>query len=173
MKTVYIIISLALFITNTYAQEVPETTGSSVTKADAQQALDLHNKVRADVGTPPLEWSAELSSFAQAWANHLAATNCSFEHRPDQGEWSTSYGENIFMGNGVVYTAKDASDSWYSEIKDYTPGNADFSNTGHYTQMVWRTTTKVGMGVSTCSDGSYIIVANYDPAGNMAGENPY
>ncbi|HRI20875.1 MAG TPA: CAP family protein [Panacibacter sp.] len=175
MKKIFLAFTFTFLLLASFAQTVPDSTGSAVSKTDAQQALDMHNKVRKDVGSAPLEWSPQLSAFAQAWADHLAASDCAFEHRPGEGEWASGYGENIFMGSGS-FTVNDASESWYSEIKDYVYGALtaeNFSGTGHYTQMVWHSTTKVGMGVSVCSNGNYIIVANYDPAGNMLGDKPY
>jgi hypothetical protein len=77
---------------------------------------------------------------------------------------------------GRDYTALDATKSWYSEIKYYTPqiiNESNWSKTGHYTQMVWRNTTKVGIASVICPDGATIIVANYDPPGNYMGEKAY
>ena len=76
----------------------------------------------------------------------------------------------------MPYTALDASKDWYSEIKDFRPGvltNSNWSATGHYTQMVWSSTTQLGMGQSICKDGSIIIVAEYNPPGNYIGRAPY
>jgi pathogenesis-related protein 1 len=39
--------------------------------------------------------------------------------------------------------------------------------------MVWRDTERMGMGQATCPDGAVIIVANYDPPGNVIGRYPY
>src|SRR4051794_23401596 len=46
----------------------------------AQALLDLHNRVRAAHCAAPLEWSPELAKVAQAWARHLVAAGCAFEH---------------------------------------------------------------------------------------------
>jgi pathogenesis-related protein 1 len=172
----YLITVMFLIPFITAAQNVPVETGSKVSQEQAQAALDYHNKVRADVGSPPLQWSQELSKFAQAWAENLAASNCKMEHRPASGKWAQKYGENIFWGAGEEYTAKHASESWYSEIKDYKYGPLKGNNwykTGHYTQMVWKNTTHVGMGIAYCKNGAVIIVANYNPPGNYMGEKPY
>jgi len=166
-----------LIVNVAFSQTVPTITGSKVSQSDAQAALDFHNKVRKDVGTPALEWSAELATYAQAWADHLAKEeNCNMKHRPYDGEWKQIHGENIFWGSASSYNVVSASESWYSEIKDYKHEPLNDSNwykAGHYTQMVWRNTTKVGIGQATCPSGAIIIVGNYDPAGNYMGEKAY
>jgi pathogenesis-related protein 1 len=157
------------------AQTVPPSTGSKVLQKSAQEALNFHNKVRKDVGSPPLQWSEDLARYAQSWADHLAET-CKLEHRPYSGSWAQKHGENIFWGSGEDYTALHASESWYSEIKDYKYGPLTDSNwykTGHYTQMVWKNTTHVGIGMAICKGGEILIVANYSPSGNYMGEKPY
>src|SRR5262249_32269949 len=83
-----------------YSQTVPSSTGSKISQSDAQAALEYHNKVRKEVGSPPLEWSVELSAYAQAWAEHLAKNNkCKMQHRPHEGKWKQVHGENIFWGS--------------------------------------------------------------------------
>jgi pathogenesis-related protein 1 len=177
MKQMMLVVGLMIVSASAMAQIVGENTGSEITQAVAQEALDFHNKARKDVGTDPLSWSAELASYAQAWANNLASRNCAFEHRsasnsPDK----KNYGENIFWGSGSMYNAVDASKSWYNEIEQYVHGtltNDNWSVAGHYTQMVWQSTTSVGIGVATCQDGAVIVVANYDPPGNYLGQKAY
>jgi len=158
------------------AQTAPSITGSKVSKAQASEVLAFHNKIRKGVGVPPLVWSVELAKYAQAWADHLAASSCTPEHRPFAGEWKQLYGESIFMANDSSYTAMDASKDWYSEAKDYKGGafsRSSFLLSGHYTQMVWRATSKVGFGYATCKNGELLVVANYDPKGNLLGQTPY
>jgi pathogenesis-related protein 1 len=151
---------------------VPPDTGSKVPRDQAQAALDFHNKVRKDVGAPPLQWSPELAAVAQKWAHHLASdNNCGLSHTPND-----PHGENLFGGSGAPYTALDASQDWYGEIKQYKYGPVtyqNFSATGHYTQMVWNTSTKVGIGQATCPGGGIVIAAEYDPHGNVIGQKPY
>jgi hypothetical protein len=172
----FTLVALAVSYSIVLFGQVPDATGSSISKQEAQEALDFHNKVRKDVGTVPLEWSTELAAYAQAWADNLAKRNCAFEHRPHSGEFKQIHGENIFWGMGSAYTALNASKSWYDEIKDYkhAPLNNDnWSAAGHYTQMVWKTTTKVGIAKAVCKGGEILIVANYDPAGNYMGQSAY
>ena len=126
----------------------------------------------ADVGSPPLQWSTELAAYAQKWANHLANDNhCQLDHTVDN-----KYGENLFGGSGVTYTALFASQDWYGEKQKYTYGvltDANWYATGHYTQMVWRNTTQIGMGQANCAGGGSVIAAEYYPPGNYMGQKPY
>jgi hypothetical protein len=49
---------------------------------------------------------------------------------------------------------------------------AQFSmNTGHFTQLVWRSSARLGCGASVCR-GLQIWVCNYDPPGNVQGNFP-
>ena len=41
--------------------------------------------------------------------------------------------------------------------------------TGHFSQIVWAASAKLGVGVSS-KDGTVIVVANYDPPGNFRGK---
>lgn len=122
--------------------------------------LNAHNALRAKHGVPALSWSGSLAKTAQAWADR-----CVFEHS------STNYGENLAQGTGD-YSGADAVNDWYGEISAYDFNNPGFSDaTGHFTQVVWKSTKKVGCGVAQCSDGA-LYVCNYEPAGNLEGAFP-
>jgi pathogenesis-related protein 1 len=152
-------------------------TGSAMSDADAKAFVEYHNKVRKEVGSGPVTWSKDLAAFAQKWADHLAETG-ELEHRPRTGEWAQKFGENL----AIDATALKGAGAWYGEKKDYekgTPIPEDFSKftAGHYTQMVWKGTTKIGAGVAVVQKGKYqgqvVVVCNYDPRGNIIGQKPY
>lgn len=137
-----------------------------LTKDDPEvvEFLSVHNKARAAVGVPPLVWSDDLASFAQKWADKIAKTG-DVAHRP-----KGKYGENLAWSTGEFGPAV-AAKKWLAEKRQYKPG-VSFNVVGHYTQMVWRKSTAVGFGIAEVNGGT-VIVANYDPAGNIAGETPY
>ena len=59
---------------------------------------------------------------------------------------------------------------WYEEVNDpgYDFNNPGFSSgTGHFTQVVWKGSTKLGVGYS-----KGWVCARYYPAGNMMGDFP-
>ncbi|XP_051278363.1 Golgi-associated plant pathogenesis-related protein 1 isoform X1 [Dicentrarchus labrax] len=128
-----------------------------------QEFLETHNAYRAKHNTPPLTLNSELSAAAQTWADHLLTAN-TLKHS------DTKDGENVYaMSSSVALnqTGKEAVDSWYSEIKDYKWSSPGFqSGTGHFTQVVWKDSTELGVGMAT--DGHKIfVVGQYRPAGNM------
>ncbi|MBV8632844.1 MAG: hypothetical protein JOZ83_18110 [Silvibacterium sp.] len=151
--------------------DIPASTGSRVPLEQARLALQFHNCARSEVGTPPLVWSPEIAARAQSWADHLATQeNCNLIHTANN-----KYGQNLFGGSGN-FTALDASQSWYSEKKQYHYAVLNQDNwyaTGHYTQMIWKNTKAIGIGQAACSGGGVVIAAEYDPPGNYMGEAPY
>ena len=152
-----------------------KTIGSGLKREEVQTLIRLHNKARADVGVGPCNWSAKLASYAQKWADHLAATGCRMEHRPSSGAWRRIYGENLFMGTAGYYGVGDAVDSWVSEKKNYRGGALSSSNwhsAGHYTQIVWRGSGELGCAKTVCN-GMVIVVCNYNPPGNVLRQKPY
>jgi len=69
-------------------------------------------------------------------------------------------------------------DAWGAELADYSPATgscAPHRQCGHYTQIVWADTTKVGCGIHTCPGLTYgsSVVCNYAPGGNIGGQRPY
>lgn len=64
-----------------------------------------------------------------------------------------------------------AVDSWYKEIEKYKFGSKDAQKgTGHFTQVVWKDTKHLGIGIAQSKNGKYYVVAEYDPSGNFSGK---
>jgi hypothetical protein len=126
--------------------------------------LFSHNRVREEHCAPPLVWSAEVARRAQRWADSLAANGCPLKH-------SGGYGENLVRGTvGVDEDPEKIVDLWYREVNAYDFTQGDFSpDTGHFTQVVWNGSRRLGCATSTCR-GTRIWVCHYDPPGNYIGE---
>ncbi len=157
-----------------------ESTGGNVGTGTVDQAamLSVHNRWRADVGSPSLKWSDKLASIAQGWADHLKKDNCAMYHS------NNGYGENIYQASPLIWSdgrrdfqhksPQEVTDAWGNEIKDYNyAANSCSGVCGHYTQLVWKTTKEVGCAMSVCGDNGQIWVCSYYPPGNMVGQRPY
>jgi hypothetical protein len=150
--------------------------GSTVTAAEAASLLSFHNQTRAAVKVRPLVWAPRLAVIAQEWADRIAATD-DFDHRPQEGPDSSFSSENLAIASTVLEGAR----SWYSERALFRPGTKidddNYLEFGHYTQMVWHSTTSVGCGKAMMPRGQYrgqlVLVCNYDPSGNVTGQAPY
>ena len=102
---------------------------SGAPNADAQAALDSHNKYRALHQVGALTWDDTLASYA---ASH--ASSCVFEHTGGRAliflpsNSLGPYGENLAAGYGSVSASIDA---WYNEINQYSFSNGGFSVCTH------------------------------------------
>ena len=72
----------------------------------------------------------------------------------------------------IKYIGTEPTASWYDEIKLYNFKKNDFSSkTGHFTQVVWKKSQALGVGIAFTKDRrSVYVVAQYTPAGNMLGD---
>jgi len=132
---------------------------------------EAHNEVRRPLGLTDLSWDENIAVVAKAYAEKLASENCAFYHsmHPD-------YGENLYWSQGFMPTPQDVTTAWASEVDyyDYESNSCQpGEQCGHYTQIVWATTERVGCGMAFCADESEVWVCNYDPPGNWGGQHPY
>jgi uncharacterized protein YkwD len=131
-------------------------------------ALKQHNVYRARHGVPPLALSAQLNDVAQRYAEQLARTN-QLVHSDN-----TQLGENLyaFGSSGQAPPRPEAVvDRWYSEIQNYHFDKPGFhTETGHFTQVVWKSSKELGMGMAQAADGTWYVVANYSPPGNISSQ---
>jgi uncharacterized protein YkwD len=129
--------------------------------------LSAHNDVRAKVGVAPLEWSDQLAAVSQKWAERLVARG-EFVHTPH-----SAFGENLYETTGTTTPPAQVVAGWASEARHYDyRSNQCRGMCGHYTQIVWRDTKKVGCGVAQRGNRE-VWVCTYDPPGNWVGKRPY
>ncbi len=146
-------------------------------------ALSQHNTYRATHHSPNMTNSSSVESTAQSWANQMASTGV-FAH--SSSSQRNGAGENLY----VYYTtgpsiaadalANQALKSWYDEGVNYNYDKPGFSPaTGHFTQVVWKSSTQLGCGASKGTKtmngkvfNAFYVVCQYAPAGNIAGQFP-
>jgi pathogenesis-related protein 1 len=147
-------------------------TGSAFTEEEADALVKEHNDARDLVGVKQrVTWSKDLARYAQERADRIAETG-KLEHSPDR-----KYGENVAAGQGERSGAREAASAWLKEKEAYEAGKREPEKAGHYTQMVWSRTTRIGAGKAVIKEGPMkgwtVIVCDYDPPGNLRGEKPY
>ncbi|NET01369.1 MAG: secretion protein [Sphaerospermopsis sp. SIO1G2] len=145
-------------------------------------ALSKHNNYRSTHNTPAMTMSNSLNNTAQEWAEYLAS-NGTFQH--SSSSQRNGAGENIYVyyttaGSANADTITKGVKSWYDEVSKYDYNNPGFSGeTGHFTQVVWKSSTQLGCGaakgVKTLGGNQYnafYLVCQYGPAGNVMGQFP-
>ncbi|XP_031786448.1 uncharacterized protein LOC100680164 [Nasonia vitripennis] len=173
---------------------------SGLTNEEKQKVVDLHNELRQKVAKgqetkgspgpqppakhmPDLEWDDELANLAQKWANQ-----CKFAHDTCRDVKRFKVGQNIATigttGDVDSLKLEDLVLMWYNEVEHFDKNNvgrfsgrgANGNAVGHYTQILWAQTTKIGCGAVKYKDGDFnrfFLVCNYGPAGNYIGEPMY
>ncbi|XP_077525267.1 venom allergen 3-like [Amblyomma americanum] len=169
-----------------------------VTRAQQVRIVDLHNQLRAWVaggyqsGLPPaanmraLSWDDELATIAQRWADQ-----CTDGHDKERSVSRFHVGQNV----ALVWTYDFEDDlhdepdwdsqvyAWYNEATEFHFKSSSISpfqfskKLGHFTQLVWANTHKVGCGYAYYRQSvrglTKIYVCNYGPGGNIIGGSMY
>lgn len=146
--------------------------------------LNIHNTQRSALGIAPLQWDSKLAQVAQNYAEQ-----CIWSHNSGRNNQykvlggKSSVGENLALGTYGGYSVPDLVTLWLKESDYYRYSTNTCSSNqqcGHYTQMIWSGTSKIGCGAARCNkmSGSSIndatfLVCNYAQAGNVIGQRPY
>jgi pathogenesis-related protein 1 len=160
--------------------------GGTVTPTDESVWLDPMNQARSAVAEKALTWDPIAAEVAATYA-----AQCTFDHNANRsaqyqalGGASSGLGENIAAG-APMQAPGDAVASWLSEESSYDHASnscASGADCGHYTQIVWSTSTGVGCAHVSCTAnapfGSQfpnwdLSVCDFSPPGNIEGQPPY
>ncbi|GKV24298.1 hypothetical protein SLEP1_g33925 [Rubroshorea leprosula] len=156
-------VSLALACLLVLAHVLP-----SHAQLSPQNLINAHNSARAAVGVGPMTWDPTLAAYAQNYLNkHIG--DCKMVHS------GGPYGENLAWSSGDL-TGVAAVQMWVNEKADYNYQSnscAAGKVCGHYTQVVWRKSVRLGCAKVRCNNGGTLISCNYDPRGNISGQRPY
>ncbi|EPB71946.1 SCP-like protein [Ancylostoma ceylanicum] len=169
---------------------------NGMTREVRQKLLDMHNKYRMMVakgqakdkagGNAPMaarmlkmEYDCDIEENAMRHAVGCAWGHSAQHERENLGE-NLYYSTNPRMNH--VKAAEDACKLWFDELATRGVGQEDNILTdevwnkpgqiGHYTQMVWQDSYKLGCYVNSCPSMTY-VVCQYGPQGNWIDDPIY
>ncbi|XP_011300071.1 venom allergen 3 [Fopius arisanus] len=187
--------TLCLYPSPKPANQCVAYKSASLTEEEKNEIRLLHNKLRNRVASgretrgingpqpagyiPPLEWDEELAEIAQRWANQ-----CTDGHDQCRNVERFPVGQNVGRkgwSNGYNAKVSEIVQAWYDEVENFdsqvVPSfRSSKKLTGHYTQLVWGETTRIGCGLMRYKRGAMFtvhLVCNYGPAGNWLDEPIY
>ncbi|HYW15673.1 MAG TPA: CAP domain-containing protein [Allosphingosinicella sp.] len=135
--------------------------------------LDLHNRERSATGARPLVWDRSLASASATYGPALARLD-KLAHSPANSR--RGQGENLWMGTRDAYELEEMAGSWAAEKGLFRPGffpqvsrSGNWSDVAHYTQVIWKGTTRVGCAVHKTRKWDFLI-CRYSPHGNVVGQ---
>ncbi|GAB5571464.1 peptidase inhibitor 16 isoform X1 [Prionailurus iriomotensis] len=157
------------------------TTGPAGALSDDEKRVmvELHNLYRSQASPPAadmlqMRWDEELAAFAKAYAQ-----KCVWGHNKERGR----RGENLFAITDEGLDVPLAMEEWHHEREHYNLSAATCDQgqmCGHYTQVVWAKTERIGCGSHFCEKlqgveetNIHLLVCNYEPPGNVKGKRPY
>ncbi|XP_037078550.1 CRISP/Allergen/PR-1-like [Pollicipes pollicipes] len=163
-----------------------------VSAQEARYIVAEHNELRAKVasgretrgktfGQPSaanmnqLEWDDELAKVAQRFADQ-----CMFGHDCLDCRRVARFkvGQNVYSSSSTRLDNspnwRQALYAWYDEVARFNPQNIEpfvFSSPlGHYTQLVWAKTSRIGCGYTLYKEGPWwtkLYVCDYGSTGNF------
>lgn len=188
--TLLIVLAIGLSLQGCSGGSNPASRGGAnpLSQASIDEFVAAHNAARS--GTldpppspplPPVTWDRTLADSAYGYLSQCPGGNVDLV--PHNANRTSDYealggtdpvGENIYAGTGSV-SPTDAVNTWMSEASKYDYDTNDLSAAGHYTQVVWRASTRIGCAIVVCPNYRFsnTILCDYAPAGNRANQKPY
>lgn len=147
----------------------------------SQQIIDSHNLYRNNTNPraknmKDIRWSDDLAQSSMQWAKQ-----CKWQHSNTKNVGENLYATTIKNKN---FDPSIAVKSWGDEGEYYNYNNNSCQKgkqCGHYTQVVWANSDKVGCAINTCDkldgsgfpSGGTFVVCQYSPPGNYVNQKPY
>jgi len=166
------------------------TTGG-VTNPLAQDLIDAfvvaHNEARSgplapppSPALPPVSWDGVLADAVYNYALRCQGSNGLLSHNANRSADYQALGGSGYVGENIYGTSGNATPAgamalWMSEASSYDYNSGSFGDAGHYTQIVWRASVRIGCAIVDCPALTYhnTVICDYAPGGNIVGEKPY
>ncbi|XP_025154100.1 Golgi-associated plant pathogenesis-related protein 1-like [Harpegnathos saltator] len=134
-----------------------------------EDILKVHNQYRAIHSSPPLRIDEKLNERARQLARSLARDAEALRE-------TVPYGENVYVGAGYPdwkTRPEEPVQLWYQESSNYdyeASRPANLADVRNFTQLVWKDSRLIGVGVITGPECKVYLVCSYEPSGNVDGE---
>ncbi|HUE78771.1 MAG TPA: CAP domain-containing protein [Sphingomicrobium sp.] len=139
---------------------------------DDSRILAMHNRERARMQAPPLQWDPQLAASAASYGPALARLG-RLQHSPRANR--PGQRENLWMGSRGAFSPEQMVGTWIDERREFRPGvfpnvsrTGNWSDVAHYTQLIWKGTTRVGCAIHASEQWDFLI-CRYSPPGNIDG----
>ena len=139
---------------------------------DSARLLAMHNQERFRLNVPPLMWDPQLAAAAASYGPTLARLG-RLQHSPRSSR--PGQRENLWMGTRGAFSPEQMVGSWIDERRAFRAGvfpavsrTGNWQDVSHYTQLIWRGTTRVGCAIQPAGRWEY-LVCRYSPPGNIDG----
>ncbi|KAK4886509.1 hypothetical protein RN001_002780 [Aquatica leii] len=175
MKNIYSIVPQLFFIILAHACLPKEQYGND---AERKAYVGKHNYLRLQLseGQVPKQPKA-TNVFNLKYDNNLEqeaykiSKTCAFKHVTVKDARWWHVGQNLFKSTNEVGW-DHAIQAWFNEYSVYSYPDSASTKTGHYTQVIWSSTDKIGCAHTKCNN-FHLYVCNYGPGGNIIGVKPY
>jgi hypothetical protein len=166
-------------------------TSGGATNPLAQDQIDAfvtaHNQARSgplnpppSPALPPVSWDGILADSVYNYALRCQGSNGLLSHNEDRSTDYQALGGSGYVGENIYGTSGNATPAgavalWMSEAPDYDYNSGSFGSAGHYTQIVWRASVRIGCAIVDCPALTYhnTVICDYAPGGNIVGQKPY
>ncbi|KAL0490404.1 peptidase inhibitor PI16 [Acrasis kona] len=175
MRPYAILVVIALCVAFVYCDMVFEFSD-----ADKKTIVDNHNYYRSMVSPAaanmqPVVWDEAVANFVKNYAKSCPGSGNTVPHNPSRIINGVYAGENIYSSTASMALTTPQR-SWNNEKNNYNFDTKACSGVcGHYTQLVWAKSTKIGCVKVKCDSKKYKYnyICDYVPGGNINGGRPY
>ncbi|CAF1104510.1 unnamed protein product [Adineta ricciae] len=127
-------------------------------KVFRKEILQRHNIKRKDHCVGDLALDDNLNTVSQQFAEKLAAADVTPPDYDATKMQAVYYGKGDIALNGAIVV-----DNFYNENKFYNYEKPDFSSTRHFPKIIWKSSSKLGVGRAfTVDRKSMFVVITYD-----------
>ena len=143
-------------------------TNDKETKRDnfIYKLLKCHNELRKKYNLPELIENLDLEIIAEIYAEEFIKNNEKYTYQPN-------IYKNMYLGENVIVSDSKEPEEIFNKIlmeeKNYeTNDNKSFKKAGHFTQVIWKDTTDIGIGIMADEEQKkFCTVILYYPTGNV------